>query len=329
MTTAAAICSDHHRHRQTILPPRKLLLNLADDDDMAPPFAHFHKHRNNVEISLAHFHKHLPCNNTTEDEISLTHFHKHLPCNNEDEISYRTEACKDGKGCKRKVCFFAHSPRQLRLLPPEKTTARNSGKVSHHRHHCCGGGSGSSAASSPTSTLIGLSHLSPPLCPSFSSSPPLSPVSSRHPIHRPSKFQSRFTSYKDVLAELMSSLEAMNFSEQAAAAMVAAAATAAASSPTSAGGPVNFNGGVSYGDDNSNYQKFVMSPSTPNYYANPFTNSDYFSPKINGGERRRFGSFNERVVEMNSGDQNDVGLGGNAGGSESDPDLGWVNELLM
>ncbi|CAN1351460.1 Zinc finger CCCH domain-containing protein 2 [Linum perenne] len=436
-TAAAAICSDHHRHRQTILPPRKLLLNLADDDNMAPPFAHLHKHRNNDEISLAHFHKHLPCNNTTEDEISLGHFYKHLPCNNEDEISlghfykhlpcnntedgddgdgdpyssdqfrmydfkvrrctrsrshdwtdcpfahpgekarrrdpmkfhytgtvcpefrrgggcgrgdncefahgvfecwlhpsrYRTEACKDGKACKRKVCFFAHSPRQLRLLPPEKTTAR---KVSHHRHHCCGSGGGSgssaasaSAASSPTSTLIGLSHLSPPLSPSFSSSPPLSPVSSRHPIHRPSKFQSRFTSYKDVLAELMSSLEAMNFSEEAAAAMVAAAATAAASSPTSAGGPVNFNGGVSYGDDNSNYQQFVMSPSTPNYSADPFTNGDYFSPKINGGDRRGFGSFNERVVEMNSGDQNDVGLGGNAGGSESDPDLGWVNELLM
>ncbi|CAN1178404.1 Zinc finger CCCH domain-containing protein 2 [Linum perenne] len=125
-----------------------------------------------------------------------------IPLHHLDHISllhsserYRTEACKDGKGCKRKVCFFAHSPRQLRLLPPEKTTTRNSGKVSHHPDHCCDGGSGSSAASasaasSPTSTLIGLSHLSLLLSPSFSSSPPLSPVSSRHSIHRPSKFQS-------------------------------------------------------------------------------------------------------------------------------------------
>ncbi|KAJ8432364.1 hypothetical protein Cgig2_004224 [Carnegiea gigantea] len=28
---------------------------------------------------------------------------------------YRTQACKDGPGCKRRVCFFAHSPDQLRV----------------------------------------------------------------------------------------------------------------------------------------------------------------------------------------------------------------------
>ncbi|GER43172.1 zinc finger CCCH domain-containing protein 2 [Striga asiatica] len=32
---------------------------------------------------------------------------------------YRTEACKDGRGCRRKICFFAHSSRQLRLVPDE------------------------------------------------------------------------------------------------------------------------------------------------------------------------------------------------------------------
>ncbi|CAN8326430.1 unnamed protein product [Cochlearia groenlandica] len=30
---------------------------------------------------------------------------------------YRTQPCKDGGGCRRKVCFFAHSPDQLRYLP--------------------------------------------------------------------------------------------------------------------------------------------------------------------------------------------------------------------
>ncbi|KAH7372403.1 hypothetical protein KP509_17G002100 [Ceratopteris richardii] len=30
---------------------------------------------------------------------------------------YRTQVCKDGKNCKRRVCFFAHSPEQLRILP--------------------------------------------------------------------------------------------------------------------------------------------------------------------------------------------------------------------
>ncbi|KAL7250612.1 hypothetical protein ACSBR1_012608 [Camellia fascicularis] len=92
---------------------------------------------------------------------------------------YRTEACKDGENCKRKVCFFAHSPRQLRLLsPPEIKYYRNS-------IHCCCPFCHSVSAS-PTSTLMGLS---PPISP-----PPLS--------------------YKDVLTtELMSSLESMNLNE--------------------------------------------------------------------------------------------------------------------
>ncbi|GFQ02018.1 zinc finger CCCH domain-containing protein 20 [Phtheirospermum japonicum] len=31
---------------------------------------------------------------------------------------YRTQPCKDGMNCKRRVCFFAHSPDQLRILSP-------------------------------------------------------------------------------------------------------------------------------------------------------------------------------------------------------------------
>lgn len=31
---------------------------------------------------------------------------------------YRTQPCKDGLNCKRRVCFFAHSPEQLRVLSP-------------------------------------------------------------------------------------------------------------------------------------------------------------------------------------------------------------------
>ncbi|CAA0821307.1 Zinc finger CCCH domain-containing protein 20 [Striga hermonthica] len=30
---------------------------------------------------------------------------------------YRTQPCKDGTHCRRRVCFFAHTPGQLRLLP--------------------------------------------------------------------------------------------------------------------------------------------------------------------------------------------------------------------
>lgn len=31
---------------------------------------------------------------------------------------YRTQPCKDGMSCRRRVCFFAHSPDQLRVLSP-------------------------------------------------------------------------------------------------------------------------------------------------------------------------------------------------------------------
>ncbi|KAL1532557.1 zinc finger CCCH domain-containing protein 20-like [Salvia divinorum] len=30
---------------------------------------------------------------------------------------YRTQPCKDGTHCRRRVCFFAHTPEQLRILP--------------------------------------------------------------------------------------------------------------------------------------------------------------------------------------------------------------------
>lgn len=32
---------------------------------------------------------------------------------------YRTQPCKDGTSCRRRVCFFAHTPEQLRLVPTQ------------------------------------------------------------------------------------------------------------------------------------------------------------------------------------------------------------------
>ncbi|ERN15247.1 zinc finger CCCH domain-containing protein 20 [Amborella trichopoda] len=113
---------------------------------------------------------------------------------------YRTQPCKDGTSCRRRVCFFAHTPEQLRVLP-QNPSPRYSGAVS-------GGFPGVSRFSgesydgspmrlfakasslsnslssplsnslSPTSTLASHVHsppaLSPPLSPSVS--PPLSPA---------------------------------------------------------------------------------------------------------------------------------------------------------
>ncbi|XP_014493659.1 zinc finger CCCH domain-containing protein 2 [Vigna radiata var. radiata] len=122
---------------------------------------------------------------------------------------YRTEACKDGKNCKRKVCFFAHTPRQLRVLPPQDSNKKkkcsnmmsphnNHNNNNNNSNHCCLFCHCSSTCS-PTSTLFGMSHFSPPLSPSSSSSEP----GHRHGV----------VSYKDVLSELMCSMEALNFGE--------------------------------------------------------------------------------------------------------------------
>ncbi|KAL6607711.1 hypothetical protein ACP70R_040774 [Stipagrostis hirtigluma subsp. patula] len=98
---------------------------------------------------------------------------------------YRTQPCKDGTACRRRVCFFAHTPDQLRVLPPHQHQS--------HGHSPRGAAAASSPlaesydgsplrrqafesyltksimSSSPTSTLV-----SPPRSPP-SESPPLSP----------------------------------------------------------------------------------------------------------------------------------------------------------
>lgn len=227
---------------------------------------------------------------------------------------YRTEACKDGKNCKRKVCFFAHSPRELRLLPPvsnyqsgscsspnnkrSSSSLRSASTASASNHCClfchCGG---AAATSSPTSTLFGMSHLSPPHSPPHS---PGKPINGFSPISRYNPDQSKLNgvlSYKDALTELMSSIESMNMDDaNATLAAAAAAATAAASGPRQT---------IPWIDvsslNNEDQLQFVLSPSTPNVST---------------------ASVNFSVDQNNNG-------WASASASASDPDLGWVNDLLM
>ncbi|XP_065876230.1 zinc finger CCCH domain-containing protein 2 [Euphorbia lathyris] len=216
---------------------------------------------------------------------------------------YRTEACKDGRNCKRKVCFFAHTPRQLRLLPEINSPEAKFEKAAecNHGHCCCL--SCHSVISSPTSTLMAAGHMSPPL------SPPLSPVK-RCGIAM-SKLRSGVFSYKDVLNELMSSLEAMNFSDGAATVSSPMARNyfsdgSSTSSPISA---FNTNPWIDQnssfnGQDHQQNLNFSPNNSSPNSY---FKGKGLFlelgkevKEEINGGVPASFG-----------------------------PDLGWVNELLM
>ncbi|XP_042520690.1 zinc finger CCCH domain-containing protein 2 [Macadamia integrifolia] len=218
---------------------------------------------------------------------------------------YRTQACKDGKNCKRKVCFFAHTPRQLRVLPLHSQTTQNqisssasnspsSASVTspvtmsrkYPTNHCCVF-CHNTIASSPTSTLMGLSHLSP------SSSPPLSPpISPEGATFSPlSRFNNEYDSislnqsfprglsHKNALAELVSSLEAMDLGTGGGAAV----------SPSSC----------------EDHQQFILSPSAP--------------PQPQTGPA----STGLRTSFDNYGKINNSFL------DEVIPDLEWVNELVM
>lgn len=89
---------------------------------------------------------------------------------------YRTQPCKDGPSCRRRVCFFAHTPEQLRVLPQQSPRAHGSGESfdgSPIRHGFDSYLTEGSFVSSPTSILTSPS-VSPP-----SDSPPLSPSGSK------------------------------------------------------------------------------------------------------------------------------------------------------
>ncbi|XP_021742498.1 zinc finger CCCH domain-containing protein 2-like [Chenopodium quinoa] len=223
---------------------------------------------------------------------------------------YRTEACKDGKSCKRKVCFFAHSPRELRVLPAEEDgdekdgcTQRGKQDQQHHHHHqqhccryCC--------ALSPTSTLLGLSNFSPPMSPMKAvGARPLSRYSDRV-----SACGSKGLSYEDmVIAELLGSLEGISLNE----AMSPNKASHVQGHGHGRGLWVDVGGyesgsGIVPGDEYQQQQEyhqqqqqqqmqFSLSPSTPI-------------------RNRFFNANNESVV---------------GGLIDESPDIGWVNDLLM
>lgn len=89
---------------------------------------------------------------------------------------YRTQPCKDGLGCNRRVCFFAHTPEQLRILPQQSPRGNNNGfgDLDHgspvrRRYDFEAYNGGGPFVSSPTSIL------NMPTVTSPSDSPPSSP----------------------------------------------------------------------------------------------------------------------------------------------------------
>ncbi|KAE8722006.1 Zinc finger CCCH domain-containing protein 20 [Hibiscus syriacus] len=71
---------------------------------------------------------------------------------------YRTQPCKDGAGCRRRVCFFAHTPDQLRVV------------ISVDSYD------GSPSSAKTTSFWSSPGSSSPPMSPRAEPSPPFSPM---------------------------------------------------------------------------------------------------------------------------------------------------------
>lgn len=78
---------------------------------------------------------------------------------------YRTQPCKDGTHCRRRVCFFAHTPEQLRVLPYATSPESSPSRIGQDSFVAMG-----LFGSSPKSTLY-----SPPPSSSTTGSPPVSP----------------------------------------------------------------------------------------------------------------------------------------------------------
>ncbi|XP_074592095.1 zinc finger CCCH domain-containing protein 35-like [Curcuma longa] len=105
---------------------------------------------------------------------------------------YRTQPCKDGTACRRRVCFFAHTPDQLRLVPPQ-THQQSSPSASAAESNFLQNYLVNTLASSPTSTMT-----SPPMSRS-TDSPPISPSGGK--LLRRASFQAG-PSVNDIVASL-------------------------------------------------------------------------------------------------------------------------------
>ncbi|CAH8381580.1 unnamed protein product [Eruca vesicaria subsp. sativa] len=207
---------------------------------------------------------------------------------------YRTEACKDGKHCTRKICFFAHSPQQLRILPPPESFAFSGGGGSSpasvlsnkSTNGCC-----MFCSHSPTSPLFRLAR-------SPSSSPPLSPADKAAEISRLSRHRSAVT-YKEILNELINSLDSFSLTES----LTAAYSSSPITMPVSTASMLASSG----------YLSGQLQPPPLSFF------SEEFTPR--GGRVSNFTAAATAEAEARETSSFEIGCSG-------DLDLGWVNDLL-
>ncbi|RZS25906.1 hypothetical protein BHM03_00059170 [Ensete ventricosum] len=212
---------------------------------------------------------------------------------------YRTQPCKDGTTCRRRVCFFAHTPDQLRLVPPQPQQSFTSPAAASAESY---DGSplrqqpasqsylSKNLVSSPASTLI-----SPPTSPP-AKSPPISPNGAK--LRRDSWQQSSSAN------EIVASLRQLQLSR--------------AKSMPSSWGLQTVNGGFASprGSLAGFNTVFCSLPSTPTVATADWLEEEEPAERVESGRALRAKMF-ERLSKDSVFDK-----------AEATPHVGWVSDLL-
>ncbi|KAK8939215.1 Zinc finger CCCH domain-containing protein 20 [Platanthera zijinensis] len=208
---------------------------------------------------------------------------------------YRTQPCKDGTACRRRVCFFAHTPEQLRLMPHQQQSPRSMDSYDGASVRLDGYFHKGLISSPRTSTMI-----SPPMSPPIVS-PPLSPSGGMgiRPMGS--------SSVNDVLT----SLRRMQISK-------------AKSTPNSWGG---------FGSPGLGFSsRFCSFPATPTSAPaavdggcldlDGFPEMEEPAERVESGRALRAKMY-ERLSRETGLNRSDSGFAPSAG-----PDVGWISELI-
>ncbi|XP_066366009.1 zinc finger CCCH domain-containing protein 35-like [Miscanthus floridulus] len=251
---------------------------------------------------------------------------------------YRTQPCKDGTGCRRRVCFFAHTQGQLRVLPPQQSSASPRGAAASPLAESYDGSplrrqafesylskSGMIMSSSPTSTLV-----SPPRSPPSESSPPMSPDAA-------SLRRGSWPGVGSPVNEVLASLRQLR--------LAGGGGGSPRSAPSGGGSFLAGCGGYPFGSPKSPAAGLYSLPSTPTR-PSPVTVTTASGATIMTVERLNLGlsgdeepvmervesgrALREKVFERLSKDatvSNDTAAS-SANVEGAAPDVGWVSDLI-
>ncbi|XP_071722380.1 zinc finger CCCH domain-containing protein 20-like [Rutidosis leptorrhynchoides] len=231
---------------------------------------------------------------------------------------YRTQPCKDGRACKRPVCFFAHTAEQLRVLPQQSPRSVNSPIESYD-----GSPMRQAFEASCTKSLPFLSSpgsISPPQSPR-EDSPPMSPMTVQSLSRSPGSHS---------INDMVASLRNMQLSKVKSLPSSWNMQVVTPSSPTGYGSCSS-----GYGSPRGSILRpgFSSLPSTPTWnptrphrYSELWDNVCEEEPameRVESGRDLRVKMF-AKLREENSLGRVEPGMGQ----SSNTPDVDWISELV-